>query len=82
MALDADEGGRLGELLRKNVPIGVELKPPSQSGQHGKSTMPMDAFFELRGLGPGVGVQEPMAVQCDASLYKAEPKWLGFCVKQ
>ena len=29
MALDADEGGRLGELLRKNVPVGMEFKPPS-----------------------------------------------------
>ena len=82
MALDADERGRLCELLRKNVPVGVELQSPSQSGQHGKSTMPMDAFFELRGLGPRVGVQEPMAVQFDAGLYKAKPKWLGFCAKQ
>ena len=77
MTFDADEGGRLSELLRKNVPVGAELQPPTESGQHGKSTMPMDAPFELGGLGPGVGVKQPMAVQRDAGFYKAKPKRLG-----
>ena len=39
--------------------------------------MPMDASFKLRGLGPGVGVEQPMAVQCDAGFYKAKPKGFG-----
>lgn len=80
--MDADEGGCLSELLRVNIPVGAELQRATESGQHGKGTMPMDALFELRGLGPGVGVQEPMTVQFDAGLCKAKPKWLGFCAKQ
>ena len=44
--------------------------------------MPVNASFELRGFGPRVGVEEPMAVQCDASLHQAKPKRLGFRAKQ
>ena len=82
MTLDADEAGCLSELLRKNIPVGAELKTPAKPRQHGKSTMPMNASFELRGLGPGVGIQQPMAVQRDAGLHKAKPKRLGFRAKQ
>ena len=44
--------------------------------------MPVNASFELRGLRPGIGIEQPMAVQCDASLHQAKPKRLGFRAKQ
>ena len=55
--MDADEGGCLGKLLRVNLPVGTELQRATESGQHGKSTMSMNAPFELTGLGPGVGIE-------------------------
>ena len=42
----------------------------------------MNAPFELGGLGPGVGIEQPMAVQRDAGFHKAKPERLGFCAKQ
>ena len=80
--MDADEGGCLSELLRVSIPVGAELQRATESGQYGKSTMSMNAPFELTGLGPGVGIEQPMAVQFDAAFCKAKPKRLGFSAKQ
>ena len=69
------------ELLRKNIPVGAELKPSAQCCEYRKGAVPVDAPFELRSLGPGVGIEQPMAVQRDAGFHKAKPKRLGFCAK-
>ena len=44
--------------------------------------MAMDASFELSRFGPGVGVEQPVALQRDAGLCEALPKWLGFSLQQ
>ena len=44
--------------------------------------MAMDAPFELSRFGPGVGVEQPVALQRDAGLCEALPKWLGFSLQQ
>ena len=68
--------------MRKKIPVGAELQRATESGQHGESTVPVNPFFDLGGLGPGVWVQQPMAVQHDAGFYKAKPKRLGFSAEQ
>jgi len=44
--------------------------------------MAMHASLELTRFGPWVGVQQPMALQRDAGLCEALPKWLGFSLQQ
>ena len=44
--------------------------------------MPMNPAFKLRGLGPRVGVEEPVGVERDARLGQTLPKRFGLCPQE